>query len=58
VNNDFIEVDQLILGIADYKNDYADMAAEKPLSKCSTSWEAYATSSKLSSLMFDLFLAL
>jgi hypothetical protein len=48
VNNDFIEVDQLILGIADYKNDYADMAAEKPLSKCSTSWEAYATSSKLS----------
>ncbi len=41
VNNDCLEVDELILEIADYKNDYADMAAEKLLRKCSTSWEAY-----------------
>ena len=25
MNNDFVEVDELILEIADYKNDYADM---------------------------------
>jgi len=41
VNNDFVEVDELILEIADYKNNYADMAAEKLMWKCSTSWEAY-----------------
>ena len=41
MNNDSIEVDELILELADYKNDYADMAAEKLLRKCSTSWEAY-----------------
>ena len=41
MNNDRAEVDELILEIADYKNDYADMAAEKLLRKCSTSWEAY-----------------
>jgi hypothetical protein len=41
VNNDFVEVDELILEIADYKNDYADVAAEKLLRKCSTSWESY-----------------
>jgi hypothetical protein len=41
VNNDRAEVDELILEIADYKNDYADMAAEKLFRKCSTSWEAY-----------------
>jgi hypothetical protein len=41
MNNDWAEVDELILEIADYKNDYADMAAEKLLRKCSTSWEAY-----------------
>ena len=41
MNNDCVEVDELILEIADYKNDYADMAAEKLLRKCSTSWEAY-----------------
>jgi len=29
------------LKIADYKNDYADVAAEKLFRKCSTSWEAY-----------------
>jgi hypothetical protein len=27
--------------MADYKNDYADVAAEKLFRKCSTSWEAY-----------------
>jgi hypothetical protein len=41
MNNDRAEVDELILEIADYKNDYADMATEKLLRKCSTSWEAY-----------------
>ena len=41
MNNDCVEVDELILEIADYKNDYADMAAEKLFRKCSTSWEAY-----------------
>ena len=41
MNNDCLEVDELILEIADYKNDYADMAAEKLFRKCSTSWEAY-----------------
>ena len=41
MNDDCLEVDELILEIADYKNDYADMAAEKLLWMCSTSWEAY-----------------
>ena len=41
MNNDWAEVDELILQIADYKNDLADMAAEKLLRRCSTSWEAY-----------------
>jgi hypothetical protein len=41
MNNDSAEVDELILEIADYKNDYADMAAEKLLRKCSCNWEAY-----------------
>ncbi|MGB7901445.1 MAG: hypothetical protein WCG09_03270 [Halobacteriota archaeon] len=41
MSNDREEVDELILEIADYKNDYADMAAEKLFRKCSTSWEAY-----------------
>jgi len=41
MNNDFVEVDVLILEVADYKNDYVDMAAEKLLRKCSTSWPAY-----------------
>ena len=39
--NDYAEVDELILDLADYKNDYADMAAVKLLKKCSISWEAY-----------------
>jgi len=41
VNNDRTEVDERILQIADYKNDYADVAAEKLLWKCSTNWEAH-----------------
>jgi len=41
MNSDCVEVDDLIVQLADYKNDYADMAAEKLLSKCSRSWEAY-----------------
>ncbi len=41
MNNDCVEVDDLILQLADYKDDYADVAAEKLLRKCSRSWEAY-----------------
>ena len=41
MNNDRAEVDELVLQIADYKNDLADMAAEKLFRKCSTSWEVY-----------------
>jgi hypothetical protein len=41
MNIDRVEVDELILEIADYKNDLADMAAEKLFRKCSTSWEAF-----------------
>jgi hypothetical protein len=41
MHTDCAEVDELLLELADYKNDYADMAAEKLLRKCSTSWEAY-----------------
>ena len=41
MNQDCLEVDELILEITDYKNDYADRAAEKLFRKCSTSWEAY-----------------
>ena len=40
MNSDCVEVDGLILELADYKNDYADMAAEKLFGKCSTSWGA------------------
>ena len=40
MNNECAEVNELILELADYKNDLADMAAEKLLRKCSTSWEA------------------
>jgi len=39
VNDDRAEVDELMLEITDYKNDYADMAIEKLFRKCSTSWE-------------------
>jgi hypothetical protein len=41
MNNNCVEVDELILEIADYKNDCADMAVEKLLRRCSTNWEAY-----------------
>jgi hypothetical protein len=41
MNSDYLEVDELIQELADYKNDYADMSAEKLLRKCSTSWDAY-----------------
>jgi hypothetical protein len=41
MNNDCVEVDELILEIADYKNDYVDIAAEKLLWQRSTSWESY-----------------
>jgi hypothetical protein len=41
MNNDRAEVDELIIEIADYKNDLADMAAERLFRKCSTSWESY-----------------
>ena len=41
VSSDCVEVDELILQIADYKNDVADMAAERLFRKCSTSWGAY-----------------
>jgi flagellar biosynthesis chaperone FliJ len=41
MHNDCAEVDELLLELADYKNDYAEMAAERLLRKCSTSWEAY-----------------
>jgi hypothetical protein len=41
VNNDCLEVDELILELADYRNNLADMAAEKLFKKCSTSWGAY-----------------
>jgi len=41
MHNDCVEVDELILELADYKNDYADMAAEKLLRQCSTSWKTY-----------------
>jgi hypothetical protein len=41
VNNECLEVDELILELADYKNDYADMAAEKLLRTCSRNWKAY-----------------
>ena len=40
VNNEHAEVDELILELVDYKNDYADMAAEKLLRTCSCSWKA------------------
>jgi hypothetical protein len=41
MNNDCAKVDELILELADYKNDYSDVAAAKFLQKCSTSWEAF-----------------
>jgi len=31
------EIDEFLLQMADYKNDYGDLAAEKLLGKCSAS---------------------
>ena len=41
MNNELVAVDELILQIADYKNDLADMAVERLFRKCSSSWESY-----------------
>jgi hypothetical protein len=41
MRDECLQVDGLLLQLADYKNDLADMAAEKLLRRCSTSWEAY-----------------
>jgi hypothetical protein len=41
MRDDCSQVEELLLRLADYENDVADMAAEKHLKKCSTSWEAY-----------------
>ena len=41
MNDDCTEIDELLLQMADYKNDFASVAAEKLLRKCSTSWLAY-----------------
>jgi len=41
MREDCTQVDELLRQLADYKNDLADMAAEKLLRKCSISWEAY-----------------
>jgi hypothetical protein len=38
MRNELLEVDGLILEVADYKNNYAEVAAEKLLRRCSTSW--------------------
>ncbi len=40
MNNDCAEVDGLLLEIEDFKDDFANVAAEKHLGKCSTSWDA------------------
>ena len=41
MREDCVQVDELLQQLADYKNDYADIAAVKLLKKCSTSWDAY-----------------
>jgi hypothetical protein len=41
MRDDCALVDELLVQLADYKNDVADMAAERLLKKCSISWEAY-----------------
>ena len=41
MRNDCVEVDELILELADYKNNYADVAEEKLLRQCTSSWDAY-----------------
>ncbi len=41
VNNDCVTVDELLLEIADYANNYQEMAAEKLKRLCATSYAAY-----------------
>jgi flagellar biosynthesis chaperone FliJ len=41
MREDCVKVDELLRQLTDYKNDYADVAAEKLLRKCSTNWDAY-----------------
>ncbi len=41
MNNDCVTVDELLLEIADYKNNDQEMAAEQLKRLCSTSYEAY-----------------
>ena len=41
MREDCVQVDELLRQLADYKNDYSDMATVKLLKKFSTSWEAY-----------------
>ncbi len=41
MKNDRLEVDELILELSDYINDYADMSAERLFRKCSSSWQSY-----------------
>ena len=41
MKDDCAEVDELLRQLADYKNDFGDVAAENLLRKCSTSWDAY-----------------
>jgi flagellar biosynthesis chaperone FliJ len=41
MHDDCLDVDELLRQLADYKHDYADMAAVKLLKKCSTSWHAF-----------------
>jgi len=41
MREDCVQVDELLRQLADYKNDYSDMATVKLLKKCSTSWVAF-----------------
>jgi hypothetical protein len=40
MTNDCTDVDELLLQMGDYTNDFASVGAEKLFRKCSTSWEA------------------
>jgi len=40
MRDDYLQVDELLLQLADYKR-YRRWAAETCLRKCSTNWEAY-----------------
>ena len=41
MREDLIQIDELLLQLADYKSDVADVAAEKLLRLSSTSWVAF-----------------